>query len=119
MSDGLTEVERKLIEFATKTAETIQTQAGQIQALSHVVLLALVSLSEQNSAFREDFLNKIGQIREQLDQRPADRYTREYFDELTRFLEDPYHYASRPRWFRGVVQGGKSPLPADSDAPEQ
>lgn len=107
MSDGLTEIERKLIEFATKSAETIQTQAGQIQALSHVVLVALVSLSERSPEFRDDFLDKLEHIREQLDQRPADRYTREYFDELARFLADPYHYAARPRWFRGVIKGGK------------
>ncbi len=109
MSDGLTEVERKLIEFASKTAETIQTQAGQIQALSHVVLVALVSLSEQNPHFRDDFLDKLGHIRDQLDQRPVDRYTRDYFDELARFLEDPYHYAARPRWFKGVIKGGRPP----------
>ena len=108
MSDELTEVERKLIEFATKTAETIQTQAGQVQALSHVVLVALVSLSEQAPEFRDDFLGKIDQIRDQLDQRPTDQFTREYFDELARFLEDPYHYAARPRWFRGVIKGGKT-----------
>lgn len=109
MSDGLTEVERKLIEFAAKTAETIQTQAGQIQALSHVVLVALVSLSEQNTGFRDDFLQKLEHIRDQLDERPTDQYTREYFDELSRFLEDPYHYATRPRWLRGVIKGGKTP----------
>lgn len=109
MSEELTEVERKLIEFATKTADTIQTQAGQIQALSHVVLVALVSLSEKSPEFRDDFLDKLMHIRDQLDQRPADSYTREYFDELTRFLEDPYHYAARPRWLRGVIKGGKTP----------
>jgi hypothetical protein len=114
MSDELTEVERKLIEFATKTAETIQTQAGQIHALSHVVLISLVSLSEQSPEFRNDFLEKLGHIRDQCDQRPTDQYTRDYFDELTRFLEDPYHYATRPPWFKGVIKGGK-PSP---DEPE-
>lgn len=114
MSEGLTEVERKLIEFAAKTADTIQTQAGQIQALSHVVLVALVSLSERSPEFRDDFLEKLEHIREHLDQRQADRYTREYFDELTRFLADPYHYAARPRWFKGVIKGGK---PGDEDGP--
>ena len=117
MSEGLTEVERKLIEFATKTAETIQTQAGQIQALSHVVLIALVSLSEKSPQFRDDFLEKLAHIRAQLDQRPTDRYTRDYFDELTRFLEDPYHYAAKPHWFRGVIKGGKlSPEPPDDES---
>lgn len=109
MSEELSEVERKLIEFATKTAETIQSQAGQIQALSHVVLVALVSISEQSPEFRDDFLEKLSHIRDQFDQRPVDRYTRDYFDELARFLEDPYHYAARPRWFKGVVKGGRSP----------
>jgi hypothetical protein len=117
MSEGLTEVERKLIEFATKTAETIQTQAGQIQALSHVVLIALVSLSEKSPEFRDDFLEKLAHIRDQLDQRPTDRYTRDYFDELARFLEDPYHYAAKPHWFRGVIKGGKlSPEPPDDES---
>ena len=117
MSEGLTEVERKLIEFATKTAETIQTQAGQIQALSHVVLIALVSLSEKNPEFHDDFLEKLAHIRDQLDQRPADRYTRDYFDELARFLEDPYHYAAKPHWFRGVIKGGKlSTEPPESES---
>ena len=58
MSEGLTEIERKLIEFAAKTAETIQTQAGQIQSLSHVVLIALVSLGEKHPDFRADFLER-------------------------------------------------------------
>ncbi len=71
MSDELTEVERKLIEFTSKTAETIQTQSGQIQALSHVLLVALVSLSEQSPEFRADFLQKLMHIRDQLDQRPV------------------------------------------------
>lgn len=115
MSDELTEVERKLIEFATKTAETIQTQAGQIHALSHVVLVALVSLSEQSPEFRSDFLAKLGHIRAQLDERPTDQYSREYFEELARFLADPYHYAAKPRWFRGVIKGGLSP----QEPPEQ
>ena len=115
MSDGLTEVERKMIEFAAKTADTIQTQAGQIQDLSHVVLVALVSLSEQNSDFRDDFLQKLEHIREQLDERPTDQYTREYFDELSRFLEDPYHYAARPRWLRGVIKGGKNQPQGDPE----
>ncbi|NJC87576.1 MAG: hypothetical protein FIB02_03450 [Desulfuromonas sp.] len=115
MSEELTEVERKLIEFATKTAETIQIQAGQIQALSHVVLGSLVSISEQSPEFRDDFLEKLAHIRDHFDQRPIDQYTSEYFDELTRFLADPYHYAARPRWFKGVIKGGRSP----EDPPEQ
>lgn len=118
MSDGLTEIERKLIEFASKTAETIQTQAGQIQALSHVMLVALVSLSEKSPEFHDDFLEKLTHIRDQLDQRPVDRYTREYFDELTRFLEDPYHYAARPPWFKGVIKGGKSPAEPPGEEPK-
>jgi|OpeIllAssembly_1097287.scaffolds.fasta_scaffold597928_1 hypothetical protein len=115
MSEELTEVERKLIEFASKTAETIQTQAGQMQALSHVILITLVSLSEQNPGFRDDFLEKLAHVRDQLDQRATDRYTHDYFDELSRFLADPYHYAAKPRWFRGVIKGGK-PSPDDPEA---
>lgn len=110
MSEELSEIEQKLIEFATKTAETIQSQAGQIQAISHVLLVALVSLSEQQPTFRDDFLDRIAQIRDQLSDRPVDNFTREYFDELVRFLEDPYNYTvqddNRPNWFRGIIQGG-------------
>ena len=111
MSGELTEVERKLIEFAAKTAETVQTQAGQIQALSHVLLVALVSLSEQSQEFRDDFLQKLTHIRDQLDERPTDRYTHDYFDELAKFLVDPYHYAAKPNWFKGVIKGGKEEPP--------
>ena len=62
MSDQANEIQQKLIEFATKTAETVQTQAGQIQALSHVLLISLVSMSEQNQAFKKDFLDRIVQV---------------------------------------------------------
>ena len=115
MSDNLTEVERKLIEFAAKTAETVQTQAGQIHALSHVMLVALVCLSEQSPEFRREFLERIAHIRDQLDQKPGDRYTRDYFDELVKFLEDPYHYAAKPHWFKGVIKGGREAPPADGE----
>ncbi|NIP49125.1 MAG: hypothetical protein GWO30_03685, partial [Gammaproteobacteria bacterium] len=66
MSDRPSEVEQKLIEFATKTAETIQNQAGQIQAVSHVLLISLVSMSEQNPSFKRDFIDRIVQVRDQL-----------------------------------------------------
>jgi len=118
MSGELTEIERKLIEFATKTADTIQSQAGQIQALSHVLLIALVSLSEQTTEFKRDFIERIGQIRGQLDDKPIDNFTREYFDELVEFLEDPYNYApeGRPRWLKGIIDGGKGKPPgADAE----
>lgn len=113
MSDQPTEIEKKLIEFATKTAETIQTQAGQIQALSHVLLIALVSSSEQNAAFKKDFIERIVQVRDQLSERPVDQFTRDYFKELVRFLEDPYQYSTteetenKPGWFKGIIAGGK------------
>lgn len=113
MSDQPTEIERKLIEFATKTAETIQTQAGQTQALSHVLLIALVSMSEQHEDFKKDFLGRIGQVRDQLSERPTDQFTKDYFGELVRFLENPYNYSTddsaddRPEWFKGIIAGGR------------
>lgn len=119
MTEQLTEIEQKLIEFATKTAETIQNQAGQIQAMSHVLLIALVSLSEQNPGFKSDFIERIRQIRDQLDDQAVDKYTRDYFDELVRFLDDPYNYSNsedgRPRWFKGIISGGKEPSPSSDD----
>ena len=113
MSDQPTEIERKMIEFATKTAQTIQNQAGQIQALSHVLLIALVTVSEQDKAFKDDFINRISMVRDQLSDKPVDQFTREYFEELVRFLEDPYVYTKgaesedKPGWFRGIISGGK------------
>jgi hypothetical protein len=122
MADQPTEIEQKLIEFATKTAETIQSQAGQVQALSHVLLIALVSMSEQQPNFKRDFIDRIVQIREQLSDRPIDQFTREYFEELVRFLENPYQYSrdnvsdNRPKWFKGIISGGKPAEPTtDSD----
>ena len=113
MSDQPTEIEQKMIEFATKTAQTIQNQAGQIQALSHVLLIALTAVSEQNETFKNDFVTRIGLVRDQLSDRPVDKFTKEYFEELVRFLEDPYLYATaevtedKPGWFKGVITGGK------------
>jgi len=113
MSEKPNEIEQKLIEFATKTAETIQTQAGQIQALSHVMLIALVSISEQNSNFKRDFVDRIVQVRDQLTDRPIDQFTSEYFEELVKFIENPYNYSAyaeeeeKPNWFKGIITGGK------------
>lgn len=114
MSDRPNEVEQKLIEFASKTAETIQNQAGQIQALSHVLLVSLVSMSEQNPAFKRDFIDRIVQVRDQLGNRPMDEFTREYFEELVKFIENPYNYSTvgqtedhKPNWFKGIIAGGK------------
>ena len=124
MTDHPTEIEQKLIEFATKTAETIQSQAGQVQAISHVLMVALVSLCEQQPAFKRDFLERIGQVRGQLSERPLDRCTREYFDELVRFLENPQQYAQdhvaddRPKWFKGIISGGKPPAGGETDPPQ-
>ena len=56
MSDQPTEIEQKMIEFATKTAQTIQNQARQIRALSHVLLIALTAVSEKNETFKNDLL---------------------------------------------------------------
>jgi hypothetical protein len=113
MADQPTEIEQKMIEFATKTAQTIQNQAGQIQALSHVLLIALTAVSEQNESFKHDFINRIGMVRDQLSDRPVDKFTNEYFEELVRFLEDPYLYSKaqehndKPGWFKGIITGGK------------
>jgi hypothetical protein len=113
MSNQPTEIEQKMIEFATKTAQTIQNQAGQIQALSHVLLIALTVVSEQNESFKNDFVTRIGLVRDQLSDRPVDQFTKEYFEELVRFLEDPYLYSStevsedKPGWFKGIITGGK------------
>lgn len=116
MSDQPTEIEQKLIEFVTKTAETIQTQAGQIQALSHILLISLVSISEQQPAFKKDFIERITQVRDQLSERPIDQFTKDYFVELVRFLENPYNYSkdgveeeNKPNWFKGIIAGGKGP----------
>lgn len=125
MTDTPNEIEQKLIEFASKTAETIQTQAGQIQALSHVLLIALVSVSEQNEDFKRDFVNRLVMVRNQLSDRPIDHFTREYFEELVKFLEDPYNYSAnataedKPNWFKGIISGGKQtdddPEPLNDD----
>lgn len=114
MSDQPTQIEQKMIEFAAKTAETIQAQAGQIQALSHVLLIAMVSMSEQQAAFKKDFVDRIGLIRDHLSERPVDQFTKEYIVELVRFLEDPYQHSTheatddRPKWFKGIISGGKT-----------
>jgi hypothetical protein len=116
MPEKPNEIEQKLIEFATKTAETIQTQAGQIQALSHVMLIALVSISEQNSNFKRDFVDRIVQVRDQLTDRPIDQFTSDYFEELVKFIENPYNYSAnaeteeKPNWFKGIITGGKKKM---------
>ena len=113
MTDEPNEIEQKLIEFATKTAETIQSQAGQIQALSHVLLIALVSISEQNANFKRDFVKRILQVRTQLTDRPIDQFTSEYLEELVKFIDNPYNYSAnaeaeeKPNWFKGIITGGK------------
>ena len=123
MSEKPNEIEQKLIEFATKTAETIQTQAGQIQALSHVMLIALVSMSEQNAKFKEDFVDRIVQVRDQLTDRPIDQFTNEYFGELVKFIENPYNYSAnadaeeKPNWFKGIITGGKKKVDNSQEPP--
>jgi len=113
MPETPNEIEQKLIEFATKTAETIQTQAGQIQALSHVILIALVSISEQNANFKRDFVDRILQVHAQLTDRPIDQFTSEYLEELVKFIDNPYNYLAnveaeeKPNWFKGIIAGGK------------
>jgi len=113
MTDKPNEIEQKLIEFATKTAETIQSQAGQIQALSHVLLIALVSISEQNANFKRDFVKRILQVRTQLTDRPIDQFTSEYLEELVKFIDNPYNYSAnaeaeeKPNWFKGIITGGR------------
>jgi hypothetical protein len=121
MPEEPNEIEQKLIEFATKTAETIQTQAGQIQALSHVMLIALVSISEQNSNFKRDFVDRIVQVRDQLTDRPIDQFTSDYFEELVKFIENPYNYSAnaeteeKPNWFKGIITGGKKKMEDDQE----
>ena len=126
MDDNPREIEQKLIEFATKTADMIQTQAGQTQALSHVLLIALVSMSEQQASFKKDFIDRIGQVRDQLSERPIDKFTKDYFEELVRFLENPYQYSNddenddRPKWFKGIIAGGKPAAEKDQEpSPEE
>jgi len=121
MSDQPTEIEQKLIEFVTKSAETIQNQAGQIQALSHVLLISLVSMSEQQPAFKKDFINRIVQVRDQLSERPVDQFTKDYFEELVRFLENPYQYTTddRPKWLKGIIAGGKTSSDDDQEPPPE
>ena len=125
MSDQPTELEQKMIEFATKTAHTIQNQAGQIQALSHVLLISLVSMSEQSNNFKKDFIDRIGQIRDQLSEKPVDKFTKDYFEELVRFLEDPYQYSvtededDKPGWFKGIITGGKPAAGEEEPLPEK
>ena len=108
-SDQLSEIEHKLIEFATKTAETILNQAGQIQAISHVLLFALVSLNELQPPFRSDFLDCIWQGRDQLGKGPVDSFTKDYIDELAHFPGDPCNYTvndyNRPTKLKGIIQG--------------
>jgi len=121
MSDQPTEIEQKLIEFVTKSAETIQNQAGQIQALSHVLLISLVSMSEQQPAFKKDFINRVVQVRDQLSERPVDQFTKDYFEELVRFLENPYQYTTddRPKWLKGIIAGGKTSSDDDQEPPPE
>lgn len=125
MADQPTEIEQKMIEFATKTAETIQAQAGQTQAISHVLLIALISMSEQNASFKTDFIGRIGLVRDQLSERPIDKFTKDYFEELVRFLENPYQYAAeestddRPKWFKGIITGGKPSAEKGQELPSE
>ncbi|MDT8440722.1 MAG: hypothetical protein RQ723_03560 [Desulfuromonadales bacterium] len=120
MADDLTDVEKKIIEFATKASATIQNQSEQIHALNRVLLVALVCIGEQNRAFRDDFIDRIDWMSERMEQQESEPVTRDYLRELVRFLRDPYVYASkeeedRPKWFRGVIPGGRSGQPPQHD----
>jgi hypothetical protein len=48
-------------------------------------------------------------VHDQFSDRPVDQFTKEYFDGLLRFLEDPYPYSSaevtgdKPGCFKGVT----------------
>lgn len=123
MSETPNEIEQKLIEFATKTAETIQTQAGQIQALSHVTLIAVASISQQNASFKSDFVDRIRHVHAQLTDRPIDRFTAEYLGELLKFIENPYSYSAnaavdeKPNWFKGIISGGKKNMDNSQEPP--
>lgn len=119
MAEPLTEIEQKLIEFATKASATIQTQSEQIHALSHVLLITLVALTEQNAPLRSDLIQRFSGVAERLKTQDNERFTREYFEELVRFLNDPHHYPStdqdRPKWFRGIIPGGQTSQPPPED----
>lgn len=113
MADDLSDIEKKIIEFATKASATIQNQSEQIHALNRVVLVALVCLGEHNREFRDDFLDRIDWMRERMELQETEPVTRDYLRELTHFLRDPYDYTgkaeeNRPKWFRGVIPGGRS-----------
>nr|NIQ10314.1 hypothetical protein [Gammaproteobacteria bacterium]NIV93680.1 hypothetical protein [candidate division KSB1 bacterium]NIW46594.1 hypothetical protein [Gammaproteobacteria bacterium] len=63
-------------------------------------------MSEQQPAFKRDFIDRIVQVRDQLGERPIDQFTKEYFEELVNFLENPYNYSAdneseedKPTWF--------------------
>jgi len=113
MSETTNEIEQKLVDFAAKTVETIQTQAGEIQALRHVIPIALVSTSEKNLNFKRDFVDRVRQVHGQLTDRPIDQFTREYLEELVKLIENPYNYSAnaeageKPNWFKGIITGGK------------
>ncbi len=65
MSDQPTEIEQKMIEFATKTALTV--------------------MGEQNETFKNAFVTRIELVSDQLSDRPVDQFTKEYFEELVLF----------------------------------
>ena len=83
-----------------------------------------MSLNEQQPAFRSDFIERIVQVRGHLSERSLDQFTREYLDELVRFLENPYQYAKdnaaddRPKWFKGIISGGKPSAGKETDPAE-
>ena len=119
MTDQPSEVEKKLIEFAAKTADTIQSQAGQIHAVTQTLLIALVSLSEQQPQFKKDFIQRIELVRDHMSDGSVDQFTKEFFDELIPFLQTPYSYSAqkegRPSWFKGIILGGKDSEPPQND----
>ena len=73
-------------------------------------------MNEQQPAFKKDFLERIALVRDQLSERPIDQFTKDYFGELVRFLDNPYQYSTdnveeenKPNWFKGIIAGGKKP----------
>ncbi len=79
-------------------------------------------MSEQQPAFKRDFIDRIVQVRDQLGERPIDQFTKEYFEELVKFLENPYNYSveseseeDKPTWFKGIIAGGKKKSKEDGE----
>jgi hypothetical protein len=64
-----------------------------------------------------------------LSERPIDQFTKDYFGELVRFMENPYQYSTdnetgegtddRPNWFKGIISGGKRREETEQETPSE